>query len=238
MKRYLCLLLAILMLCGCAAAPAETTSAPTETTSVPRETGFGWSLQDEYRQNGIEMEDFSDNLDYKYIKWSYCGWYHFDPTPEEREQGIRSDDWCSDWNLTMTARKERGSAYVRGAMVLESMDDYNAILNAINATKASALQNCGAYQEPEEIQRTWEGTIDEAFFKKNAIILIDHCYEGHTFLRSRLDSITEEPGQVIVKLSWETTHAYTADQPGEVYWIILPKYVGNATVEYTETAWN
>lgn len=234
MKRYLCLLLAILMLCGCAAAPAETTSAPTETTSVPRETGFGWSLQDEYRRNGIEMEDFSDNLDYKYIKWSYRGWYHYDPTPEEREQGIRSDDWCSNWNLTMTARKEGNSSYVRGVMVLESLDDYNAILNAIEATKASALQNCGAYQEPEVIAQTWEGTFDEAFFEEHCLILIDHCYEGHPFLRSRLDSITETS----VKLSWETVHAYTADQSGEVYWIIVPKPCGQVTVEYTETAWN
>ena len=238
MKRYLCLLLAILMLCGCAAAPAETTSAPTETTSVPRETYFGWALKDEYRRNGIEMEDFSDNLDYKYIKWSYCGWYHFDPTPEEQEQGIRSDDWCSNWNLTMTARKEQGSSYIRGTMVLESLDDYNAVMNAIAATKASALQNCGAYQEPEVIQQTWNSGFDEAFFENNVLVLIDHCYEGHTFLRSRLDSITREPGRATVKLSWETVHAYTADQPGEVYWIILPRHVGNVTVEYTETAWN
>lgn len=37
MKRLLCILLAVLALCGCAAAPAETTSAPVETT-LPAET--------------------------------------------------------------------------------------------------------------------------------------------------------------------------------------------------------
>lgn len=224
MKRLFLLLLALVLLCGCAA--------------EPRETGFGWALKDQYREEGVEMEDFSDNLEYDYIKWSYCGWYRFDPTPEEREQGIRGDAWCSDWNLTMTARKEWGSSYIRGSMVLESLDDYNAILNAIEATKATALQNCGAYQEPEVIAQTWEGTFDEAFFEEHCLILIDHCYEGHPFLRSRLDSITEEPGHDTVKLSWETVHAYTADQPGEVYWIIVPKPCGRVTVEYTETAWN
>ena len=231
MRRYLCLLLAALMLCGCAAAPAET-------TRVPRETGFGWALKDEYRENGVEMEDFEDNPDYDYIKWSYCGWYRYDPSPEERAQGIWGDAWCSDWNLTMTARKERGSSYIRSVMVLESLDDYNAILNAIGATKASALQNCGDYQEPEELFRTWDSPFDEAFFEDHVLVVIDHCYEGHTFLRSRLDSIIDGPGQTTVRLSWETVHAYTADQPGEVYWIVLPKPVGEVTVEYTETAWN
>lgn len=224
MKRFFLLLAAVLLLCSCA--------------EEPKETWYGWALKDQYREEGVEMEDFSDNLEYDYIKWSYCGWYRFDPTPEEREQGIRSDAWCSDWNLTMTAMQERGSSYIRGVKVLECLDDYNAVMNAIGATKASALQNCGDYQEPEVIAQTWEGVFDDAFFEEHVLVLIDHCYEGHTFLRSRLDSITDEPGQTTVKLSWETVHAYTADQPGEVYWIILPKPCGQVTVEYTETAWN
>ena len=67
MKRFfLILLAAMLMLPGCA--------------EEPRETDFGYALYDEYREQGLEMEDFSDNLEYDYIKWSYCGWYRFDPT--------------------------------------------------------------------------------------------------------------------------------------------------------------
>ena len=225
MKRFfLILLAAMLMLPGCA--------------EEPRETGFGYALYDEYREEGIEMEDFSDNLEYDYIKWSYCGWYRFDPTEEEREQGIQGDAWCSDWNLTMTAMKTHGSIYVRGVRLLDSLDDYNAVMNAIAATKATAIQNCGAYQEPVEIQRTWEGSFDEAFFEEYSLILIDHCYEGNTFLRSRLDRMTKTSGEMAVEISWETVHAATADQPGEVYWIIVPKPLGHATVEYTETAWN
>ncbi len=221
MKRLFLLLAAVLLLCGCA--------------EEPRETGFGWALKDQYREEGVEMEDFSDNLEYDYIKWSYNGWYH---NREEQEDGVRLDAWCSDWNLTMTAMLECGSSYIRSARVLTSMDDYNAILNAIGATEATALQNCGAYQEPEEIQRTWEGGFDEAFFEEHALILIDHCYEGHPFLRSRLDRITVESGHVTVEISWETVHASTADQPGEVYWIVVPKPCGEVIVEYTETAWN
>lgn len=232
MKRMILFLAAaLLLLSACAAAPAET-------TREPQETGFGWSLHDRYREDGVEMEDFSDNPEYDYIKWSYSGWYHHDPTDEERAQGFRGDDWCSGWNLTMTARKEKNSSYTRSAMVIESMDDYNAILNLIAATKATALQNCGAYQEPEVVLQTWDGTIDEAFFDDYSIIMIDHCYEGHPFLRSRIDSITQEGRSTTVTLSWETVHAYTADQPGEVYWIIVPRPCLGVTVQYNETAWN
>ncbi len=221
MKRLFLLLAAVLLLCGCAA--------------EPKETCFGWSLKDQYREDGVEMAEFSDNLEYDYIKWSYNGWYH---NREEQADGARLDSWCSEWNLTMTALKEKWTSYIRGTMVLTSMEDYNAIQNAIGATKATSLQNCGAYQEPEEIQRTWEGDFDEAFFEEYDLILIDHCYEGHPFLRSRLDKITKSPGRVTVEMSWETVHAYTADQPGEVYWIIVPKRCGDVIVEYTETAWN
>ena len=232
MKRWILYVLAlVLVLTGCAGAPEET-------TNVPRETGFGWALHDDYVAQGIEMEDFEDNLEYDYVRLFYNGWYHYSPTMEERDQGIRPETWVSDWNLTHTAMKERGSSYVRGAMVLENMHDYNAIVNAIDATRITALENCGVFWEPEETQRTWEGSFDEAFFEDHVLVLIDHCYEGHPFLRSRLDSITEEPGEVTVKLSWETVHAYTADQPGEVYWIILTKPCGRMTVEYTETACN
>lgn len=232
MKRHLCLLLVILMLCGCAAAPAVS-------PQVPRETGFGWSLQDEYRRNGIEMEDFSDNLDYDYIKWSYDGWYRFDPTPEEREQGIRSDAWCSNWNLTRTDRKALNHTQLRSCMVLNLPEEYQAVLAGIEATKAGALYNCGSWQKPEEIQRTWEGEFDENFFRDHDLILVDYCCEGNTYVRSRLESVTVAPnGHVTVEILWETTHAYTASQPGEVYWIVMPKGCTDVTVEYTETAWN
>lgn len=226
-RRILFLLMLLLALSGCSAEPA------------PRETGFGWALKDQYREQGIEMDDFADNPEYEYIKWAYDGWYSFYPTREEREQGIQPESWVNDWNLTHTAQSTRGTSSIRGCQVLTSIEEYNAVLDAINDTRTAALENCGAYGDPEEIQRTWEGSFDEEFFSKHDLILVDYCCEGNTYVRSRLDEVERDGlGRVTVRLSWETVHATTASQPGEVYWIVLPKGCTDLTVEYTETAWN
>lgn len=230
MKRTLLFLLAVvLLLSGC-----DTTS-----TDAPDETGFGWALRDEYREQGVEMEDFSDNPEYDHIKWYYDGWYRFSPTAEEREQGIRSEVWVNDHNLTHTAGKTHGTSNIRGSRVLTSLEEYTSVLEAIDETRATALKNCGAYEEPEESYRSWEGSFDEEFFSEHDLILIDYCCKGNTYVRSRLDdAAVDQSGHVTIRISWETVHASTASQPGEVYWIVMPKGCQDITVEYTETAWN
>ena len=233
MKRIIFILLAaVLVLCGCGAAPAETTHAP-------RETGFGYSLYDDYLEQGIEMEDFSDNLEYDYVKWAYNGWFHFSPSEEEREQGLKGASWVCDWNLTKTDQKAKGHDWPKGCMLITIEEEYKAVLASIAATEAAALYHCGTYEEPQEVLRTWEGEFDEEFFRDHDLILVDFCFEGNPFLRSRLDSVEVMGyGVVTVKISFETTYAYTGDQPGEVYWIVMPKGCRSLTVEYTETAWN
>lgn len=233
MKRLvLFLLTAIMILSGCDAEPVET-------TETPWPTDFGWSLHDRNVAAGIEMEDFSDNLEYDYVKWYYSGWYSFSLTQAEKDQGLRPESWCSDYNQTQTAQKTRDTSDIRGCQILTCLEEYHAITDSIGATKSAALENCGAYQEPKEIQRTWEGSIDAAFFAEHDLILVDYWCEGNTFLRSRLDKVKKDRlGHVTVQISWETVYAYTADQPGEVYWIVMPKGCKDVTVEYTETAWN
>lgn len=182
-------------------------------------TEFGSSLYEENIENGVEMEDFSDNLDIEYIRWAYNGFQYSEAT---------RTSWHDPHNLTETPE---------GYVVLQSFEEYDALLRGIKEKRQLVISQLGSYAAPKVLVDTMECKIDESFFEEHNLVVVDYNKDGSPFLRTRLDQV-ENGEKANITISVEFVLGSTADCPGEVYWIPIPKTCTQAEITYVHTAWN
>lgn len=216
MKKILCLtavLLIAVALWGCSV------------IETPEQTDFGWSLYGENREKGVAMEEFTQNTDYEYVRCRYNAYL-----PEENENGT----WVYPTFLTSESEPmERVGKYEQR---IESMEQLSKVVAAIESNRSyNESKDEGVYFKLKYDGIPYE--IDEEFFLEHHLYVVEFCFEGNPDLRSRLDEVAVDGKAVSIAISYETTHAWTGDFPGEVYFIVIPADAESVDVTLTETAW-
>lgn len=216
MKTYIrmtLILLAVMLLAGCSL------------LDMPEETRFGWSLYDRYRAEGIPMEEFTQNTDHEYVRCTYEGYM-----PEEDEKG----EWI--YPPFLTSESETMLHNDQFFQRIESTEQLNRVKVSIENNRSDLESK----REFFELSVKYDGIpyeIDEAFFREHHLYVVEFCFEGNPWLRSRLDMVSVKDHAVTIAISYETTHAWTGNFPAEVYFIVIPADAESVDVTLTETAW-
>lgn len=167
------------------------------------------------------MSTYEENTKYSYIKWEYNNVH--------RDLENRDNDayWHDKNNLSSTAGREADyfGAFLKGHQLIRDYGEYSAFQALLEEKKNKCLSIVGVYYEPTEIINTYNGAFDETFFEEQNLLIVDYCASGSTNgdLKSRLDKITVEDTHVTVSVEIEHTAASTADCPGHIYFIPIPK---------------
>ena len=212
----------ILIAILCAVIISEETLMPIDT---PEETGFSSSLYQKNKDKGIKMEVFSDNSDYEYARISMETLHY------------RSVDF--DFGIQIpyiTAETQTitwGDPYCTR---ITSVEELNVLISLIEGRRGADLPEDDPYGLVLK-HNSIAGPVDEAFFREYHIYTVEIGFEGSTYSRSRVDSITTENGQVTIDISYQTNHAATAGYPAELLFIVIPADAETVNVSLKETAW-
>ena len=191
---------------------------------VPEETSFGYSLYDKNKKNGVQMDEFVQNPDYEYARLSYNAWYEWEG------EGI----CLGDYFLTSSSEvREEYDSYFRR---IESLPQLNNVKGWISRN-ASFHEEHWEYFELTVSFDSLPDEIDEEFFQNHHLYVVEFCFMGNPSLRSRLDEVSLHGSSVDITISYQTTHAWTADCPAEIYFIVIPADTKTVNVTLKEDAW-
>lgn len=177
------------------------------------------------------LETFAENEELSYIKWSYNGW---------------QADWEDDHNFTSTATCAPSHMYAEGAFLIDSWEEYQTFLSIIEKKEQDADETTNGTFIPHEVQVDHlSDELDASFFSESQLAVVDFCYKGSPYLRSRLESVETEGTTVTITCSRESYSndtewyigGYVASQFGHVYWIPVPRDCTDVVTEFQETKW-
>lgn len=181
------------------------------------------------------IDPFADNYGLEYIAWKY--------------RGVQLE-WRDEYNLTSTSEKfDSDIGCAESDFMISNWDEYQeclAVIEQKEADIAKSLENAKGKYPPSELRDydatlytvavdTMEHPIDKTFFDNYSLAVIDFCYRGDPYVRSRLDDVAIENDVVTVTISRYHVVATTADQKGNVYWVPVPKECTELSVVYHTT---
>lgn len=190
-----------------------------------------WALNEIEKRFFPGPEVFSENLEYAYQKYWYEVHYY--------------DMFAEDWremagNLSDTAEPvEENQFEARGCCVITDFNQLNQLRNTMETKLETARSKSDPelYYEPIQYVNTLQSTIDEAYFATHNILVVDICIYGEPYFQTRLKQIEMNGSECVVSMQIERRYGYTADWPGNIYFIEIPKECINATVNYESAEW-
>ncbi len=179
---------------------------------------FRWEKQDRV---------FEENTALPYIKWTYDGWV---------------GNWVDSCNLTSTAVVDGAGA--QAEFLIESWEEYQAYMALVTEKKRDAAEAARAapYDSGKRLisgeLNTYGREIDEEFFRENKLAVLDFCFEGCSYLRSRLKEVRTDDGVVEISLEVQLSIAATTEQTGQIYWIPVSASCTSVESTFQRVHWN
>lgn len=136
-------------------------------------------------------------------------------------------------NVTHTAVTDNDTAILRGWTILQSKEDYDALLK--NAEEIDALNQLDGRQPSEALilrEQTASHTYDEAFFESHNLLITDICRYGTSPASVYPDNVKIHGDTVSMKLRYNWFHTQFNAYMGDLLFIVLPKSCVNADVDF------
>ncbi|MCI6729780.1 MAG: hypothetical protein MR473_06325 [Clostridiales bacterium] len=176
---------------------------------------------------GEHRGSYRDNTDLAYTRWTYRN---------------HIGDWYDHSNLTDTAKVENICAGAE--FLIDSWEAYQQYMAIVEQKDASAKKAAAAAEFYEidgiisEEMKTYDGEIDEEFFRENKLAVLDFCFEGCSYLRSRLKEVRTDDGVVEISLEVQLSIAATTEQTGQIYWIPVSASCTSVESTFQRVHWN
>lgn len=145
-----------------------------------------------------------------YIQWEYNGDENID---------------YSCITATGTERQEEN------AFVITNWEDY-CFYQELAVQKSQQYENTHGRKSYSTEKKTMNAKPDEDFFDQYNLAVVDFCDPDILYLESHIKTLTIHENTASVEIYWEADVASTADIPGNVYWIQVPKDCTEVSATY------
>ena len=136
-------------------------------------------------------------------------------------------------NVTHTAVTDNDRAILRGWTILQSKEDYDALLkNAEEIDALNQLDGCLPSEALNLREQTAFHTYDEAFFESHNLLVTDICRYGTRPTSVYPDNVKIHGDTVSMKLRYNWLPTQFNAYMGDLLFIVLPKSCVNADVDF------